>query len=195
MRASEFIVEQEVVDEYYVHEPVDVQDILKTGDQYNSERGRLRPVNLPYIPFEVKHIKRSHGRDSFYMFDEADRCVGLFSFDTKEVPFLEYYLQSGVKQVTPHMALAPKFQRTGLATRLYKGFLEAGPYVFVTKSHTEGANKLWDSLAASGLTSKYFYEDLDFAPRIVSDPSEIEPKQIATRAIRVLGPATRFKTT
>jgi hypothetical protein len=186
MRASEFL------DEYNTGSSVHIDAVLKLGDEYNSRR-YLKPVNVPLQGVTVKYRQRDNGRHSYFMFNDADRCIGVFSLDEIENPVLSKILAPGVRLVTPHMTLSPQLQRTGIATKCYTTFLDGGPWVFVTKSHSEGAKSLWDKLSMGNYVSMYYYEDLDFHGRLVKDPSQIEPQAIANRAMRVMGPRDRFK--
>lgn len=191
MRANEFLSEQ-IIDEYEIEGPLDVKPILAQGDKYNNEPGRLQPVKS-FIPgLTTKYIRRSTGRHSFYMFNEADRCVGVFSYDDVNFAYLEYFLADGVKAVTPHMTLAPQLQNKGLATQFYTQFLASGPYVLMTSSHTKGANSLWNKLTTGNIINKYYFRDNIRVPHMVDDPSQIE-KGSEYRAYRVMGPKERFK--
>ena len=138
--------------------------------------------------FNVRHdlttVYGDGDMHDYYLYDKkTDNCVGIFTIEMQSRKF-NSILKPGIRAVTPHMALAREAQRQGVSTQAYSTFLQGGPWVFVTDHHTQGAAKLWDSLATGNNISFY-----------VSDQTGKPVEKPMYHDIRVLGPKDRFKLT
>lgn len=176
-KVNNYMLIEEIIDEYRMTRSYDPTSHINRGDRIKS---RLKLVNTPLADLRVRYEKSNNYHD-YYLYDKAsDRCVGLFTIEDSgdRLPKLT---KPGVKVVTPHMALAPAAQRKGISTRAYTTFLRGGPWIFVTDEHTQGAAKLWDSIATGDIIS--FYIDQQGKP--VNRPGLSDS--------RVLGPKDRFR--
>ena len=177
------IITEEIVDEYRISGPVDVKTYIRHGNVFKNS---MLFVKTPMDQYNVRYMENSirggNKIHDYFLYDKkTDRCIGLFTLEM--VPLkLNKILQPGIKTVTPHMALAPEAQRQGISTQAYSTFLQGGPWVFVTDHHTQGASKLWDSLATGNNISLYVSDETG---KIIDFPMYHD--------IRVLGPKDRFK--
>jgi hypothetical protein len=128
----------------------------------------------------VRYEKVNNYHDYYLYHKQTGRCVGLFTIEDSD-DTLSRVTKPGIRAVTPHMALAPEAQRQGISTRAYTTFLRGGPWVFVTDEHTQGAARLWDSIATGDIMS--FYVDQQGRPVPKPGPGDT----------RVLGPRNRFR--
>jgi hypothetical protein len=173
----EDIVSREIVDEYRLLRSYDPMQHIMAGTRLKNS---LPVVKTPLSDFEVRYKKDGNYHDYFLYRKQTGRCVGLFTIeDTGDM--LSRVTKPGIRAVTPHMALAPEVQRQGISTLAYTTFLRGGPWVFVTDEHTQGAARLWDSIATGDIAS--FYVDQQGQPVRKPGPGDT----------RVLGPKDRFK--
>lgn len=170
------VVEQQI-DEYRLVRQYSGQQHIERG---NRLRSRLKQVQTPLTDIEVRYDQDGLLHDYYLYSKQTKQCIGLFTIEER-YQNLEF-VKPGISVVTPHMVLAPSAQRQGIATRAYQTFLQGGPWVFATDSHTESAARLWDSLVRGNIVS--FYANLH-SGRITERPS--------ARDVRVLGPRDRFK--
>ena len=188
----------EIVDEYTItHVPPPDQKHFKFADQLmQSKNSFLKPVQTPMSQiFDVMHFPGTgeHGRklDKYYFFAKSGKtpgkCVGLFFVE--HVPPnpngpIARALQPGTEIATPHMSLAPEFQRAGIALQCYSTFLASGKWVFLTKEHTQSANALWNRLVTAGNLSVYLGKSQSGEWVTSQDP--------IPNGHRMLGPKERF---
>jgi GNAT superfamily N-acetyltransferase len=171
----EDIVSRSIVDEYGITGSYDPMQHIRAGARLKNS---LPVVKTPLSDFEVRYKKDGDYHD-YFLYNSAGQTVGLFTiedtWDTLKV------LRPGIRAVTPHMALAPSAQRQGISTQAYTTFLRGGPWVFATDEHTQGAARLWDSIATGDIVSFYVGQQ----GQLVKGPS--------SSATRVMGPKSRFK--
>ena len=172
----EDIVSREIVDEYRLLRSYDPMTSIQRGDR---KKHLLKPVKTPLADFDVRYEQVNNYHDYYLYRKQTGRCVGLFTIE--DTGDRMKVLQPGIRAVTPHMALAPEAQRQGISTQAYTTFLRGGPWVFVTDEHTQGAARLWDSIASGDIVSFY----VDQQGRSVPKPGPGDT--------RVLGPRSRFR--
>lgn len=170
---------EEIIDEYRMTRNYDPMRDIERG---NRIKNRLKPVNTPLADFNVRYEKSDRFHDYYLFSKTSGKCVGLFSIEDSG-DRLPKITKPGVKVVTPHMSLAPAAQRQGISTLAYTTFLRGGSWIFTTDEHTEGAARLWDSIATGDIISFY----VDQQGKVVKRPS-------STNA-RVMGPRDRFRQT
>ena len=180
MKASEFIRESEELDEYQLVHQNDPSWLFRVGNMH----GKQKPIQTPLTDYTVRYITAGNFHQYFLYDKSSNDCIGHFVIEEKTVGRpIKRLLAPGIQAVTPHMSLAPDAQRKGISTLAYSTFLQGGPWVFVTKAHTAGASKLWDSLVKGDIVSFYVNEQ----GKIVSSPDD--------ESYRLLGPRSRFKST
>jgi hypothetical protein len=170
-------VTEQQVDEYRLLRSYDPMTSIQRGDRKKSQ---LKPVKTPLADFDVRYEQVNNYHDYYLYSKQTGRCVGLFTIEDSGDQ-LSRVVRPRIRAVTPHMALATEVQRQGISTQAYTTFLRGGPWVFVTDEHTQGAARLWDSIATGDIVS--FYVDQQGRP--VSKPRSIDT--------RVLGPRDRFQ--
>lgn len=173
---NNFMLIEELIDEYRMTRSHDPSGHIATGDRLKSQ---LKRVNTPLTEFEVRYKKDNQYHDYFLYNKETGRCVGLFTIEDTGAKLKG--IKPGIRAVTPHMALAPEAQRQGISTLAYTTFLQGGPWVFVTSEHTKAASKLWDSIASGGIISFY-----------INGKTGEKVNNPGPQDIRLLGPADRF---
>lgn len=183
MKASEFINEYEELEEYRVLDRYDPTWMIKRGD--SRAKKSLPIIQTPLTNYNVRYALDGNIHD-YYLYSKLDdKCIGAFSIEeTDSLPKItKRLLAPGIRAVTPHMGLAPEAQRKGISTQSYSTFLQGGPWVFITKEHTLGASKLWDSLVRGDVVSLYATRKGE----IIATPDN--------ESYRLLGPRDRFRIT
>jgi hypothetical protein len=171
---------EEIVGEYGLTRDYNPMVDIRRGDRIKKQ---LTPVQTPLVDFDVRYDKSRRYHD-YYMYSKTSgKCVGLFSIEDSgdELPKI---IKPGVRAVTPHMSLAPAVQRQGISTLAYTTFLRGGNWVFTTDHHTQGAARLWDSIATGDIISLY-----------VDGETGKPIKHPGYTSIRVMGPRDRFRQT
>ena len=186
MKAEEFVLEYDL--DHYGDPKGAVwegNELLKDGD--------LQWVNTPMSQrnIQVGYYNNTFWRGHQYYLFYDRKCFGRFEVSYPRTPkgAIEKQAQSilkpGVRLVTPHMDILPKFQGNGIASLCYSTFLKGGNWVFTTWGHSKSAKSLWDSLARGEFISFY----LGKKGKLSWDPVYND------RTLRLLGPAERFKVT
>ena len=170
------VVEQQI-DEYRLMRQYHGQQHIERG---NRLRTQLKRVQTPLTGIEVRYDRDGLLHDYYLYSQQTKQCVGLFTIEERYQNLK--FVKPGISVVTPHMVLAPEAQRQGITTRAYTTFLQGGPWVFATDSHTAAAARLWDSLAQGSTVT--FYVNLS-SEQVVDQPGRND--------VRVLGPRDRFQ--
>ena len=181
MKASEFIRESEELDEYRVTSRYDPTWMITRGN-HPAKKG-LKIIQTPLTDYNVRYSRDIFVHDYYLYNKKNDKCIGAFSIEEDDdIPrAIKKLLSPGTQAVTPHMGLAPEAQRKGISTKAYSTFLRGGPWVFITKEHTVGASKLWDSLVKGDIISMYVSQQ----GKVLDKPN--------SNGYRLLGPKSRFK--
>lgn len=113
---------------------------------------------IPEIPVDVEGLvfryRETDGEHYVYVEDPARHCVAGYTVFNR---LIEVNRKADRHLRAPHSKYAPAYQRRGIATAIYRWWLDAGHCLITGARQSAGANALWHSL---GQRYDLFYVDL-----------------------------------
>ncbi|QAU32706.1 N-acetyltransferase [Janthinobacterium sp. 17J80-10] len=102
------------------------------------------PVICLNFPGFVFRYREADGEHYIYVEDAARQCLAGYTVLNRLV---EVHRRADPYLRAPHSKYAPAYQRRGIATAIYRWWLEAGNCLITGARQSVGANALWHSLA------------------------------------------------
>ncbi|WP_456281297.1 N-acetyltransferase [Cupriavidus sp. JZ107] len=97
------------------------------------------------LPGLVVRYREADGEYYFYVEDTVRRCLAGYTVFNRLV---ELDRRADRHLRAPHSKFAPPYQRRGLASAIYRSYLDAGHCLITGARQSPGAHALWHALAA-----------------------------------------------
>lgn len=102
------------------------------------------PALCIHFPGLVFRYREADGEHYIYVEDMARRCLAGYTVLNR---LIEVSRRADPHLRAPHSKYAPAYQRRGIATAIYRWWLESGQCLITGARQSTGANALWHSLA------------------------------------------------
>lgn len=130
------------------HRPSEIENELDTLHRRLNRPGDalygLPPLCIHY-PGLIFRYREADGEHYIYVEDLASRCLAGYTVLNRLIE-VDRYADRHLR--APHSKYASAYQRRGIATAIYRWWLEAGRCLITGARQSPGANALWHSLGA-----------------------------------------------